>query len=453
MLVVFGILSSMLFLITYILLRRTEKRLLLTLDNLVLFVLSIVFGVVFPITYFYSLNHQGNTYLKIVSDYTVLDILKYYICIYLLTLFFSLAFRGAVRDKGVLIKNEEECDIINSSRFYYAAIILFLVGVVSDFLYCRAYGGYIGYLEYSTFIRAGVTDVVYNRWSFLFAFRDCIVISSYLFLAQIKKDGKILVYRALLFAISLILSCMVLYANKGRLSFLIYFSVFILTYMLKKQKDSYFKLRITNLLKFYALGLSGVLGFGYLSNLMGRSDNSRLLDLLFNEVAFVFSNFKVLVDNIKIGDARLFSDIMSYPLYLLPSRFWRTIMPDTASDIITIFVFGSKKGMGDVYGEVPIDLISIGYIQFGIIGVVVFAVFFGFFVAKVLNAVSNISNIRTRTILVAYITIDVALRSVFYADSYNVVQRMFSLVVFGLIYWGIGLISRGKIFAKNKSSN
>ena len=438
----------MLFLITYILLRRKDGVLLLTIDNLIILVLGVFFGVVFPITYFYSLDHRSNAFLAIISNYTALDLIQYYLCVFLFLLFFAPVFRRTVRHRGVLISNNMESEMMNSSQFYFSTVLLFLIGVVADFLYCRAYGGYIGYLEYASYVRSGITDLVYNRWSFLIAFRDCIVVSSYMFFAQIRNNGKILLDRVLLFAISFVLSCMVLFANKGRLSFLIYFSIFIVAYILKEQKGTYIRLRIAKLSKMCVWGLIGVIGFWYISNQMGRSDGSELLDTLFKEVSFVFSNFKTLIDNMEFDDARLFVDIISYPLYLLPSRFWRVILPNTASDIITIFIFGSKKGVGDVYGEVPIDSISIGYIQFGLIGVAVFGLFFGYFIAKLFNIVSEISNNKIRNILVIYITIDIAIRSIFYADSYSVVQRIFSLVVFGLIYWCIGLISK-----KNKKCN
>ena len=444
MLLAFGSLSSVLLLIVYALLRRTNGKLLLTIDNLFILFLGIVFGVLFPVTYFYSLTHYGNAFLEITSKYTVIDLIRYYLCIYLFILFFVPVFRSVARYKGVLIQNNtgghKECNKDNSLRFYYATIVLFFVGVVSDFLYCRVYGGYIGYLEYSSYIRSGVTDIVYNRWSFLIAFRDCIVTSSYMFFAQLRKDGKILPDRVLMFILSFVLSCMVLFANKGRLSFLIYFVVLIVTYVLRDQKDVYIRLRKSKTLKTCILLLIGAIGFRYISNQMGRSDDYGILGSLFNEVSFVFSNFKVLIDNMEFSDARFFVDIVSYPLYLLPSSFWRNILPDTASDIITVFVFGSKKGIGDVYGEVPIDLISIGYIQFGVIGVIVFAVFFSYFIAKLFNAVDSISNVKIRNVLVVYMTIDIAIRSIFYADSYNVAQRLFSLVVFGFIYLGVGLI-------------
>ena len=222
------------------------------------------------------------------------------------------------------------------------------------------------------------------------------------------------------------------------------FAVFAIGYILKEKGNFNGISRITKPLKIFAVGFIGLFGFEYISNQMGRSDDSKLIDSLFKEVSFVFSNFKVLIDNMELNNMRFFKDIVFYPLFLLPSRIWRTILPDTASDIITIFVYGSKKGVGDVYGEVPIDSISMGYIQFGVIGVIVFAVFFAYFIAKLLNIVFDISNNKIRNTLVIYITLDVVIRSIFYADSYGVVKRIFPLIVFGLIYWAVGLIRREK---------
>lgn len=446
MFVVFGVLSFMLLLLAYILLRRSPKGILLSVDNVIIFGVAFLWGVIFPIIYFYSLTNQNNEYLIIISNYDALELCLYYICIYVFLFFFVKTFR--------LVSNKQQCnlsiiedDIVElvddkSARLYIATILLFVVGVISDFLYCQAYGGYLEYLEYSAFIRSGVTNIVNNRWSFLIVFRDCVTIASFLFFSQIKKNGKVQFGRFVFFVISFVYSLLILYANRGRLSFLIYIAVFVVTYWLNKEKIRFIKAKSITFIIIAFLIFS--VGLSLISDFVDRASEFNVFDTLCNECAFVFANFKLLLSEMDIEDARMFLDIISYPLFLLPSSFWRKIMPDTASDFMTILVSGNKKGQGGVFGETPIDAISIGYLQFGIIGVCIFAIFFGFISAKLYNKISKISNIKARGILEVYVMIDVYLRSLVYADSYNIVQRCFSLVVFALLYWGVGLLRKSK---------
>ena len=441
--------SLSLFLLSYFLIERNRDGVLISASNIIILCVDILWGILFPIVYFYSLSKPNNIYLKIISEYTALDILIYYFCIDLFLWLFIKVFRLVLEKKYVNIYslfipegNSESIDN-KSEQLYITSVLLFLVGVFSDFLYCRAYGGYLGYLEYSSFIRSGITDLVYNRWSFLIVFRDCVIISSYLLYSQIKDNGSIKKTRMILFIISFICSLMILYANRGRLTFVIYITVFLVTYYIDKRKSKY--IRWNNISWGIAILVVIVFGINWVSDLVGRSSGFNMWEVICNESAFVFANFKSLLNKMSIADARLFLDIISYPVFLMPSSIWRKFLPDTASDIMTIMINGDKKGQGTVFGETPIDAISIGYLQLGIIGVFVFAVFFAVIAAKLYNRVSKIPNVKTRGILAVNIIIDIFVRSLCYADSYNIVQRSFSLVIFFLLLWACSHIKCKRI--------
>lgn len=446
MFVVFCVLSLMLFLVAFVLLRRLSKDILLSADNIVILSVAFFYGIIFPIVYFYSLKNPNSEYLIIISNYDALDLIIYYICIAAFLVLFVNVFRLSV-DKShsnmlVIEDNNVECVADKSSQLYIATILLLVVGVLSDFLYCRAYGGYLGYLEYSGFIRSGITNLISNRWSFLIVFRDCVIIASYLLFSQIKKNDRIQFGRLSLFVVSFVYSLLILYANKGRISFLIYIAVFLITYVCNKRKIKFFNIKAV----FYMVVAFFVFiaGTGWVSGVVSRTSEFSGFNMICNEVAFVFSNFKLLLSKVDIENFRCFIDIVFYPLFLLPSSLWRRIMPDTASDIMTILTFGNKKGQGGILGETPVDAISIGYLQSGIIGVCVFAVFWGFMSAKLYKKISSLPNYESRNIMTVNIVLDVLLRSLIYADSYNIVQRCFSLIVFALIYWGVGFFRTKK---------
>ena len=432
-----------LLLMSFCLFERTKEGILLSVDNVIILGVAVVWGILFPIVYFYSLENQNNQYLDIISDYDTLDFILYYICVELFLLFFVQTFRFVSNKQyhNPFYIGEDIVNIVDdeTDQLYTVSIIVFLVGVIADFLYCRAYGGYFGYLEYSAFIRSGVTNRVNNPWSFLIVFRDCVILSSYLLLAQIKKNNKVSFGRLVFFLISFVYSLMILYANKGRLSLAIYLVIIFSIHWIRKNKIEFLKTK--HIFLILALSFAFMVVIGGISIIMDRSSGLELKSMFFDEISFCFANFKVLINEMGFGDLRLFVDIVSYPLFLLPSSLWRKIIPNTASDIMTIFVLGNKKGQGGVFGEIPIDAISIGYLQFGIIGVCLFAIFFGIVSAKLFNRISKFQNLDVRRSLYTYIMIDIFIRSLFYADSYNIVQRCFALVVFALIYFG-ELLSR-----------
>lgn len=439
---VFGVLSFVLFLIAFLLLRRSPRGMFLSIDNLFVLGCSFLFGIMFPITYYYSLSHNDNAFLSVIPEYSAFDLFLYYICVCAFMLFFVITFRKTISSNAAIFKAENDyCDNRNE-HIWLSAVILFFIGVVADFLYCSAYGGYLGYLQYSSYIRSGVTDVISNKWSFLIVFRKCIVIASYLFFAQIKKDGVVRIGRLLLFIVSFIMSLMVLFANKGRVSFLIYLVVLVLTEWIHKKKLGYIRLKQIITISFF--GLIFLWGLLFISDIMDRASGVSMIETLINELSFCFSNFKVLISNMEGDDIRLFADIIAYPLFLLPSSLWKQIFPNTASDVMTIFVFGSKKGVGNVYGEVPIDAISLGYLQLGFIGMIFTATIAGFVTAKIYALVDKILSGKTRLVIITYISIDIILRSLLYADSYNIVQRCFPLLIFILVYLFVGRLLYGK---------
>lgn len=421
------------------LLEKNEDGVLLSVSNVIIGGISFLWGMLFPIIYIYSLTNQNNEYLVIISNYDAFEMIKYYLCVDIFLIVFVKSFRIASNKQHIHIyslftkDDSVKLDYKKSDHLYNASILLFVVGMISDFLYCRAYGGYLGYIEYSAFIRSGVTNLVNNQWSFLIVFRDCVLISSYLFFSQLKKNNHVQIGRIVLFVISFAHSLLILYANRGRLSFLIYVAVFVVAFWIDKNKIRYIKLN--SVLSIITAFLIFVVGLSWISGSMGRASDFDAWDTLCNEVSFCFANFKLLLNKMNINDARLFLDIVSYPLFLLPSSLWRNIMPDTASDFMTILVSGNKKGQGGVFGETPIDSISIGYLQFGVIGVSIFAVFFGVLFAKMYNLILKINSGKARAILAIYVIIEIFLRSLYYADSYNIVQRCFSLIVFALLYW------------------
>ncbi len=427
----FIILLALLFLIfCFMLLRKASGKVLISIDNIIILFFGLVFGVLFPFDYIYSTHYPNSRdYLTIISNYSPGECLVYYALITLFLFVFIYVLRRTMKNK----KMSKEASS-GSKRFVQATYIVFFIGVASEFLYLRAYGGYLNYLNYSAFIRSGTNDF-YNPFSFLIVFRNCIILSSIFFFSMIKKTNKKISFLSLFFFIaSFSYSLLIFYSNKGRLSFVLYILIFPIFLIGKYKQNKYIDLK--TILSFGIVGVAFLGLIVFLGNIMSRNSTTGFVDTLAEESSFVFANFKTILNN--EPNYRLFVDIILYPIFVLPSSIWRGIMPNTASDVMTILISGSKKGTNGVYGESPIDLISLSYIQLNVVGVLVCSVVFALFAAWIFRKIKIIKNENINLMITIYVTINLIIRSVFYGDSYNIVQRAFPLIVFAIVYWAIG---------------
>ena len=310
---------------------------------------------------------------------------------------------------------------------------MLLVGVLSDFLYLRVYGSYENYLNYSGAIRSGVISVN-NPFSFLIVFRSCISISSYIFLSQIKKENIFKKVSFILFCISFILSIRILYSNRGRVGFVFYFAIIVI-YIFKssrKQKDNYITLKTIRVGMIFILLL--ILGL-YLSGvLLKRNSSGSILTQINKEISFVFADFIILQENKDIIDFRHFIDVVLFPIYILPMSFWSSKLGiTTASSDLTLLSTGFRKGEGGVYGEMPIDLVSLSYIQVGILGIFVIPMVYAWIYSFVLKRVDKIKDCNIREVIKLYTIINIGIEPILYADPQHIIYGSFSFIVFLMI--------------------
>lgn len=437
--------SALFILFSFSLILRNEKGIIITVDNLIVLVFVAYWGVLFPLVYIFVPSNSNNLFFYNIRSFEALEIFVYYVFVFVFLFLVTKTLRGFLRKKNSAVKlNSFHDDLSPNPIFLIATITLLLIGIISDQLYLSAYGGYINYLKYSALIRSGITDSVANPFSFLIAFRDCVVLATYFLYAMLinrvgryKKKNNLLI---ILFIISFVYSVAILYANKGRISFIIFFLVIIAARTILNHRVNEINAKVFG--KLLLLSVIAIFVFGGVNIILSRfSSTENLLIQLFEEISFPFSNFKVALNSFNIEDIRYFLDILIMPLFILPSSFWRTILPKTASDIMTIATLGYQKGEGNVFGEIPIDAITLSYLEGHIFGVIFVPVFFGILIAICYNLFRKINNVRIRVVISTYFTIDIVLRSIVYCDPYNVVQRLFPLIVFALIYFAINTLN------------
>lgn len=420
------------------LLKKERGKILLSIDNLFILFYSVTFGILFPINYFYSVSNKGRTtsYLEIISGYTLTDVVYYYLLIILFIIIFIYSYRRVSSRFKNITNNDFNGSNSNKKAMYASAVLLFLIGLASDFLYLRAYGSYSNYLLYSGMLRSGVM-VVNNPFSFLVAFRGCSAIASLVFLNRLIEQRSKTIPNLLLLLLSVFHTFLILYSNKGRLGLIMYILLIPILIYIRKRNVKYIDSKIV----FGSLIIGVVFAFLIVGTgiLLGRSSETDVFYMLVKETSFVFANFKAVLN--KSPDYRYFSDIVAYPLYLLPSSIWRNIMPHTASDICTLVVSGAFKGSDGVYGESPCDLITFGFLQFNIFGVFICAVFFGTFFSYIVCKIKCSKLQSEKAWILVYLSAYLIIQTVFYADSYHIVQRLFPFVVFIILYKLVSLFT------------
>lgn len=303
------------------------------------------------------------------------------------------------------------------------AWLLLAVAFISYVLYAKAYGGFGGLLYYAKVIRSGIL-LVNNPFSFLQRFGGFAFFASFIFYALLidkNLKGKRKDCTAG-FIISFCLSVFVLYSWDGRVAFMVYLLVFLLSPILYRNKSV---IRL-------ARKLAIVLVFGLIlivvcDRLLNRSPVGISVTSLFvRELSFPSAAFITWLGK---DSFRWFKDILIAPMYLLPSRIWRYMLGlDTASMLLTYDFWGANKGEAGVTGSVPVDLLTFSYMQAHIAGVVIVGLLVGAALYSLQQLQSKIPLESVRAVVSSDIILNLVILTVPYGEPYHILTRSFYLI-------------------------
>ena len=316
-------------------------------------------------------------------------------------------------------------DLVGIKRLAWGLLFL---GIFFYYLYAMAYGGFVGLLHYSDLIRSGSFDVIgiENPFSFMQRLGGLAFFSSFLFYALIlgksmKGYSRLICFLGL--AISVCFSFYVLYSWMGRVGIFTYFSVFPLAYMYHKNSHGYsIAIKLPMLVSVIAVGLP------VLSSWMtpGKASND-VIEFYAKGLSFPAVSLFSAIDN---NHFRFFFDLVVAPLYMLPSRIWSGLLGIVpASGINTELIFGYQKGEGGVTGSVPTDMITFGYMQMDVVGVVITGILVGAGLVWLERFMLRIPGGELRSVLYAYSALMVATLTVLYADPLNIIQRNIHFII------------------------
>lgn len=314
--------------------------------------------------------------------------------------------------------NSEHC------RLIAAMWILLAISFVMQWLYAQAYGGLIGLLDYSSTIRSGIFHID-NQLSFLKPFGGLALFASFGFFGLLlSRVRRFLVVLGLL--LSVLFSIYVLYSWLGRIGFLTYLATFVLGFLLFKRPRPF-----VLLFRGGVVMLTILVGAYCLSAALNLKAADNLIVFLAKELSFPFGSFFA---QLASGEHlfRCLKDILVAPVYFLPSSIWSDWI-ENVGQVNTAVIMGAPKGEQGVTGAIPVDLLTLGLMQFSVVGIPIVGVLFGALLRFIQQLLDRLSNPGLRAVLEAYIVIKIAVLGVFYAHPPLLISGSFALIVSVLI--------------------
>jgi len=409
-----------------------DKKISFSIQNLLIYFLIGISCIVFP----WYLSENADSALN--SSISVGGTIFYYMVSGLMC--FSIKIGSIVKNNRLNKENffakcvDGTNKNINIQKFFLKiAWIMLFVGMLSLFLYTKAYGGYVNYVaKYALYIRIGIFSIN-NPWSFLQPFCEFPMISMLVFLCFLnEKTMKIKRINIVIgFLLSAFFSFLILYANKARLALLIFGAVILLSII-----DIYVKSRKVNfLLKLGILLLSSSLVV-VVSSFLARGSAITIRETIFESVDFVYENFYFWYENFSFDKCRWMFDVFIMPIYILPSSIWSGIFGiKTISEMNTYWQAGGFKGTSGVTGETPMDFLSFAFSQGGIITVILIGIIVGFILKKLDIFLKNNERNNVKFVIKNYIVFEVLFRSVLNSDTEAIVVRLFPAICFIMLIY------------------
>lgn len=413
--------SGLCIFINLLLYKRTKK---ISLINIFIFMLIIFNGILPVFLINNALNNAFSKSLTIIEDYTISGVFLYYS--QNLILLISTTFGWLLVKKGsynkITTKDISRVNNLNYISIKRISIFSLILAMVSYYLYSRAYGGYLGLLDYTTAIRSGLMTVN-NPFSFLEKFGGFSLFSTLLLSGLIldKNHSK----KDLIWLIaSISFSIYYLYSLGGRASLVNFFAALMIGIIFYKYHG---KITLNLAFKVGGIVLGAILGLYYVTNIFARGSGSlSIYDFFIQELSFPFASFNMVLD---YPGMFLFKHVILTPLYFLPSSIWINMGFDTASSFNTLLFMGARKGESGVTGSVPLDLLSFSWLQGGFIGSLVIGILFGLLLAVLQRMINCILNKGVKSFVFSYVAVEFAIMIIIYGDTVHVIQGNFSFIV------------------------
>ena len=309
-------------------------------------------------------------------------------------------------------------------RWVAASWFLLVLALFTQWLYTRAYGGFVELLIYSEMIRSAIFPID-NPLSFLRPFGGLAFIAAFGFFGVWLSERRNLGI-ALGLSLSMLFSLYLFYSFLGRIGFMVFIVTFPLGWLLSRRKFPLTALTI--MAAVFILILVGVYGVSIWFDIKSADD---LTSFLAHELSFPFGSFFAqwqAQEHLMRG----FRDFLFAPLYLLPSSWWTNWVGDVGQ-VNTALIMGAPKGEAGVTGSIPVDLITLGLMQLKVYGIPLVGVLFGALLRVLQHWLDRIPLSGVRAMFEAYVALKIAVLGIFYAQPALFVSGNFELIAGAIV--------------------
>lgn len=311
---------------------------------------------------------------------------KYFYCALIFSIIFYIAFSCSLKIKLKKRRCYEEKQLINTNsvNFLIANIIITFIGMISIYLWTKAYGKPWDIIKYASRIRSGHV-VIYNKFTFLKPF--CYFSIAGFYNNIIFKNKKYSIINKFLFTINILCSALFVLANDSR-SFILSIVLCLIMYKLNKK----LKINIKLVSKFILIFICLIFFFGKIDTFTYRirnkewkkNDNSKIINIITDNFAFTYTNvinIQYLIDIGEYNKSSEIDDIKMICMAWIPTRY----KSENTSNL-----FEKNTSYYEAFsGTVPTDIITASIYKFNYFGLVFMPIFISLLLKKLEDSLSR----------------------------------------------------------------
>jgi hypothetical protein len=309
------------------------------------------------------------------------------------------------------------------------------IAAISQYLYTKDYGGFIGYLDLNRFVRSGVIENYTSRsaFSFLSPFGGFAIVAFCGFLGTFSlKSPSLLVFVGAM--ISGVFAFYFTYASAGRLSMLVFASIIALYTILDVKRSRYFIF-----FAFIFAAPAALLLLYHLSNWLDLKGSDDAWHFALRESSYMYVSFFAQLDG---GEhLSLFKEVLLSPAYLLPESITSSWL-SSASNENTMLILGADKGQFGITGSIPTDMITFGLMQFHLPGVFMYAFLFGIAIRLLEATATSFALSGISRVFLSYAIIKIGVFGLFYSYPKNIIVGNFAAIACIGATWLISRVRR-----------
>lgn len=380
----------------------------------VLYLITLIYILCFSLNpiynYFYPYSRKVS-YVLITSG----DMSYYFTSLLTIISYFFVLFGYRIKQRRKKIR------IYSFKKFKKFIVIIFIIGVIINIVYFLSIGGVYNAIKYAELYRLGRGPIT-SKIMFLKYLCPILLYSSIgIYMCYLEKKEKKWKF---LFVISLIFSILFLLHDAGRYIVLTYIlGLFLYKYniygLTKKEKILLSTLGI--------LILYGDTFFSYILTGYMTYTETKVVEKIIREFAFPYYNISNAIARFdQFINQRFFIDIPLGFIYILPSKIFGKI------ELLQPLTYLNSKLYKFKSGNIPIDLISYGYYNMRVTGVIIISILYGF-IAKKIDLLGKIKNNYFGN-LIHYIIIIYFPFRIIYGDILMILQHGISIIIVICIY-------------------